>query len=124
MSPRTEEPGSNVRVDNWLDVVEQMDMGPLNNLTCTEVTALADLMHFYRGEEKATWVIIHHVTDGDDEEEDELRIHLEEWPLLRKMLREQVSDDTSIIELLNELEAQPQGNESPSTDSRSGSGEW
>jgi hypothetical protein len=104
MTRRTDEPGSNVRVDNWLDAVEQMDMGPLNHLTCTEVTALADLMHFYRGETKATWVIIHHVTDGDDEEPDELREHLAEWPALAAALRRVVSEDTDIIELLNEVE--------------------
>lgn len=104
MTRRTDEPGSNVRVDNWLDVVEQMDMGPLGHLTCTEVTALADLMHFYRGEDKAMWVIIHHLVDSEDEEPDELREHLEEWPGLAAALHRVVSDDTDIIELLNEVE--------------------
>lgn len=104
MSRRTTEPGVIHRLDLFLDAVEQMDMGPLNHLTCTEVTALAELMAYQRGDEQGHWVIIHHVTDGDDEEADELREHLAEWPLLRAMLREQVSDDTDIIELLNEVE--------------------
>jgi len=122
--PRRErEPGLIVHVGRFLDIVEQMDMGPLDHLTCTEVTALADLMAADRGEEKAMWVILHHFWDSD-EEEDELLAHLEEWPGLREKIREVFSDDSNIIEMLNEIEAQPQGNESPSTDSRSGSAEW
>jgi hypothetical protein len=105
MSRRTDEPGSNVRIDNWLDAVEQMDMGPLNHCTCTEVTALADLMHFYRGEEKAMWVILHHFWNSD-EEEDELREHLEEWPGLRAAIREVFSEDSEVFLMLNELEGE------------------
>jgi len=106
MNMRTTEPGVIHRLDRFLDAVEQMDMGPLNHLTCVEVTLLADLMAYQRGEEEGHWVIIHHVTDGEDEEPDELRAHLAEWPMLRDLLRKHVSDDTNIIELLNEVEAE------------------
>ena len=104
MTRRTTEPGVIHRLDRFLDTVEQMDMGPLGHLTCTEVTTLADLMAYQRGEEQALWVIIHHLVDSEDEEPDELREHMAEWPALAAALRRVVSDDTDIIELLNEVE--------------------
>jgi hypothetical protein len=92
-------------LDRFLDMVEQMNMGPLNHLTCTEVNALAGLMAAGRGDEQGMWVIIHHIVDGDDEEADELRQHLEDWPELSATLRRVLSDeDDEILELLNEVE--------------------
>lgn len=100
---RDREPGLIVHVGRFLDIVEQMDMGPLDHFTCTEVTALADMMAADRGEEKAMWVILHHFWDSD-EEEDELRAHLEEWPGLREKIREVFSEDSEVVEMLNEIE--------------------
>lgn len=102
-APEDMQPGSIYNLERFLDVVEQMDMGPLDHLTCTEVEALASLMCAHRGPEKGQWVIIHHFWDSD-EELDELAAHLERWPDLRATLRRAFSEDSEIIVLLNELE--------------------
>jgi hypothetical protein len=104
VSPRSGERGVIASAELFLDIVEQMDMGPLNHFTCTEVTALADLMAADRGEEKGMFVILHHLLDGDDEEQDELTAHLEEWPGLADLIRLHASDDDDILDLLNEIE--------------------
>lgn len=90
-------------LENFLDSVEQMDLGPLGAFTCGEANALAILMREARGEETATWVILHHVVDGD-EEEDELRDHLAIWPQLGDLLKEHVAEDTSVMRMLAEIE--------------------
>lgn len=100
---RTDEPGSAARLDRWLDTVEGMSMGPLDHFTCTEVSALADLMAYHRGEAAGTMVIVHHLWDGD-EEHDELAAHLEEWPELRGMLTSTFSEDVRILQTLKEID--------------------
>lgn len=94
-------------LDRFLDVVEGMDMGPLNHFSCTEVEALADLMTAQRGEEAGLQVIIHHFFETD-EETGELMDHLEKWPELAGEIRRQFSDDYEIqltlTEALDELE--------------------
>lgn len=102
-APADHQPGPVGAASRFLDIVEQMDMGPLDHFTCTEVEALADLMTADRGPEKGQWVIIHHFWDSE-EEEDELRAHLERWPDLAADLREAFSEDSEIIQQLNELE--------------------
>lgn len=101
--PEGLEPGVIANLDRFLDCVEQMDMGPLDHLTCTEVEALAELMTAMRGPEKGQWVIIHHFWDSD-EEIDELAAHLERWPDLRATLRRVFSEDSEVIVTLNGLE--------------------
>ena len=100
---RHHQPGVIASLDVWLDVVERMDMGPLNHLTCTEVTTLAESMVAQRGEEKGLMVIVNHLVDSD-EEEDELREHLADWPELAATLHALVAEDDPIIILLNDLE--------------------
>jgi hypothetical protein len=104
---RNQEPGSIAALDRFLDVVDGMWEGPLDHFTCTEATALADLMATHRGEHAGRSVIIHHLY-GEDEEDDELREHLKDWPGLAEELRQVFSEDAEVIELLDDIEREEQ----------------
>jgi len=90
-------------LDNFLDVVSGMDMGPLDHFTCTEVESLARLVLAARGEEAAVRVIVYHFFDSS-EEHDELAEHLGNWPTLRAEIRSTFSEGCEIQLILNELE--------------------
>jgi len=103
-APEDLEPGTIRNLDRFLDKVENMDLGPLGYFTCEETEALADAMTAQRGPEKGQWVIIHHLVDSEDEEDDELQAHLDRWPDLAATLRAVVVEDHPIIEQLTTLE--------------------
>jgi hypothetical protein len=96
-----------IALEDFANKVDGMDMGPLDHLTCTEANSLAHLMQAYRqNEDEAITVILRHI--GEDEEQDELREHLDEYPELAAILRKERGNNPDMMHMLDEIEKEGQ----------------